>query len=179
MGIPPTKSTVSVAEYLETEKTRTVRHEFIGGHIHAMAGASDRHHRIRANSFKMLDNAVQFGECEAFITDMKLKVDEETVYYPDVFVACDGNPESPYYRVKPRLIIEVVSPSTRQIDRREKFKVYREIESLQEYVIVEQDKMQVEIHSRQPNGTWLTSFFTDTEREYDMEFQSVNLLTSI
>ncbi len=179
MGLPKLKTKITVDEYLEGEKVSTVKHEFISGEVYATAGASDKHHRICANVFTALDAHLREGSCEAFITDMKLRVNPDTFYYPDVFVACDENPESPYYRERPVLIVEVTSPSTRQIDRREKLRLYQEMPSVQEYVVVEQEKMHIELHRRQPNGGWITYFYDRSDRDEDIEFQSVGLKINI
>lgn len=179
MGLAKLKTKTSVAAYFEGEKISQVKHEFVDGEVYAMAGASDKHHRISANLFKILDSHLEDSKCEPFITDLKLKVNESTFYYPDVFVACDEKPESSYYRSSPVLIIEVVSPSTRQIDRREKLHAYQQIPSVQEYMIVEQDKVHVELHRRQPNGNWITYFYNESERDDVIEFQSVGLETNI
>lgn len=173
------KTKISVADYLDSEMVSPVKHEFVDGEVYAMAGASDRHHRISANLFKLLDSHLEESKCEVFITDLKLKTNENTFYYPDVFVACDENPESAYHRSTPVLIIEVVSPSTRQIDRREKLHAYQQITSLQEYLVVEQDKMHIELHRRQPNGNWITHFYNESDRDITIEFQSVSLKTNV
>ena len=85
---------------------------------------------------------------------VKLKADAQTFYYPDVMVACDRKPESTYYREEPILIIEILSPTTERTDRNEKLIVYKNMPTLQEYVIVWQEKMHVEIHRRQTDGTF-------------------------
>lgn len=119
------------------------------------------------------------SEFEAFVTEIKLKVNEETFYYPDVFVASDKNPASPFYREHPILIIEVSSPSTRQIDRREKLRAYQQMADVQEYAVIEQDKLHIELHRRQPNGNWITYFYNDNDLDVDIEFQSVGLKTNL
>jgi Uma2 family endonuclease len=173
MGLAKLKTKISIEDYLEGEKISEIKHEFINGEVYAMAGASEKHHRICANLFIKLDSHLESSSCNAFITDMKLKTDEATFYYPDVFVSCDKHPESEFYREEPILIIEVVSPSTRQTDRREKLRAYQQIPSVHEYAIVEQDKILVEIHRRQPNGSWITYFFNDNDEEFT--FESVDL----
>lgn len=179
MGVPKLKTKISVEEYLEGEMLSPVKHEFIGGEVYAMAGASDRHHRITVNIFSLLDSHMEDSECEVFVLDLKLKADEDTFYYPDVFVASDQNPVSEFYREEPVLVIEVASPSTRQIDRRERLKVYQSIPSVKEYVTVEQDKMHIELHRRQLNGTWITYFYNQNDRDEVIEFQSVGLKTGL
>src|SRR5215213_615477 len=105
------------------------------------------------------------------MTDMKLQADEATFYYPDVFVACDK--PDPYFRREPILIMEVLSPSTETIDRREKLKVYRQISTLQEYVIIAQDKIHVELYQKQSDGGWEKQIFTEAEEI--IELKSVDL----
>lgn len=172
MALAKLKTKINVDDYLEGEKVSRTKHEYLNGEVYAMAGASEKHHRICLNLIKKLDSHLENSACDAFITDMKLKVDESTFYYPDVFVACDKNPESEYYREEPILIIEVISPSTRQTDRREKLRAYQQIPSVQEYMIIEQEKIYIELHRRQPDGRWITYFFNDDE---DFTLESVNL----
>ena len=151
MGVPKLKTKISATEYLKDELVRQTRHEFVSGEVYAMAGANDRHHRIAANLFTKLDAHLIGSNCDAFITEIKVKVNEELFYYPDVFVACDKNPASAYYREHPVLVIEVASPSTRQTDRREKLRAYQQMADVLEYVLVEQDKLHIELHRRQPD----------------------------
>lgn len=175
MGLPKLKTKLSVEDYLEGEKTSQIRHEYVDGEVYQMAGASDRHHRISANIFISLDNHLENSDCEAFMFDMKFKVDKTTFYYPDVFVTCEENPESAFYREHPVLIIEVLSPSTQQTDKREKLRTYQQIPTVQEYIIVEQDKIKLEIHRRQPDGRWITYYYDESDRDEIIEFQSVGL----
>lgn len=175
MGLLKLKTKLSIEDYLEGEKESKFRHEYIDGEVYQMAGASDKHHRISLNLTKLLDNHLDDSECETFMTDMKFKVDKTTFYYPDVFVTCEGNPESAFYREKPILIIEVLSPSTRQTDKREKLRVYQQLSTVQEYVIVEQDKIKVEIHRRQTDGRWITYYYDKSDHDETIEFQSVEL----
>ena len=178
-ALPKPKSQITIDEYLLGEQESAIRHEFVAGDIFAMAGGSDRHNRISFNLASLLDRKLKGTDCEVFIADLKVKADNDTFYYPDVFVTCEQRPQSPYFREQPVLIIEVVSPSTRQIDRREKLKVYRLIPSLKEYVIVEQDRKHVEVHRREPDGNWTTYFFNELEQKAVVEFQSVDLSTEI
>jgi Uma2 family endonuclease len=172
MGLAKSKPYLLVEDYLAGENDGEVRQEYIYGEVYVMAGASDRHNRISFNFAKKIDAKLDpDGDCQVFMTDMKLQADEATFYYPDVFVACDK--PDPYFRREPLLIIEVISPSTETIDRREKLKVYRQISTLQEYVIAAQDKMLVECYQKQPDGGWGKQIFTEPEDV--LEFKSVNL----
>jgi Uma2 family endonuclease len=177
MGLPKLKTKISVEAYLEGEKISPVRHEYIEGEVYAMAGTSDNHARITGNLFVALSNRLRDSNGEPFATGIKVRVTGNVYYYPDVLVSCEENPESPYFRNAPILIVEVTSPSTANIDRREKLLFYQQMPSVQEYAVIDQHRMNVELHRRQPNGTWITYFFDADDDE--IEFQAVGLTLSI
>lgn len=177
MGLLKLKTKTSVEDYLETEKLSPVRREFVVGEIYAMAGASDNHNRIVRNFINSLSRIPDDSPCETFFGDIKVRVTKNVYYYPDVLVSCEKDPENPYFRNAPILIIEVTSPSTEHIDRREKLIFYQQIPSVQEYVVVAQDKINVEVHRRQPNGGWITYYFNHEDKE--IEFQSVGLTVAL
>lgn len=116
-------------------------------------------------------------DCETYFEGVKLRANRSTFYYPDVLVTCETEKEDDDYVIKfPCLIVEVLSPSTASIDKREKLIAYKMIESLREYAIVRQEEMRLELHRRSEDG-WLTFFFTQPEDE--VEFSSVNCLTTV
>ncbi len=168
---------ISVSEYLEGENISLVKHEYLDGVVYAMAGASDRHNRIAGNFYNLLDNHLADDPCEPFISDMKVQASESTFYYPDVMVACDGNNADPYYRKQPRLIIEVTSPSTENIDRSEKLLAYKQIKSLKEYVLVSQDSVRIDVYRRMRGERWQLEILTDAKEELHLE--SINLKLSL
>ena len=170
MGVAKLKTKISVEEYLEGEKISPVKHEYVYGEVYAMAGTSDNHNRIVRNLVTALSNHLRDSPCEPFFGDIKVRVSPNVYYYPDVLVSCEENPENPYL-----LIVEVISPSTREIDRREKLLFYQQMPSVREYVIVEQETMLVEIHRRRPDGRWITYFFNNDDRDERIEFESVEL----
>lgn len=98
-------------------------------------------------------------------------------YYPDILVSCEENPEDAHFSNEPILIVEVTSDSTREIDRREKRAAYLQMPGVHEYVIIEQKKMLVEIHRRQPDGRWLTHLYNRPEEEF--EFVSIDLKMTV
>ncbi len=151
---PTQRWSLSAEEYLELEKTATVKHEYVGGEIHAMVGASRRHNRISGNIFRKLADAAEGGPCRVYISGMKLQV-EDVFYYPDVMVACGDVPEDEYLENEPCVAVEVTSPGTETIDRREKLAKYQGIPSLQAYVIVAQDRPWVSHYQRDESGIWL------------------------
>jgi len=120
-----------------------------------------------------LNDHLNGGPCEVFIADMKVIVDPAVYYYTDVVVTCDPPGGDPYMRIQPRLLIEVVSPSTERTDRHEKAFAYRRVPSLQEYVLVLQDRMQVEVYRRQSGDEWTREIFTQPEEL--VHFASVGL----
>lgn len=175
MGLAKRKERISVEDYLAGENDGETRHEYLYGEVYAMAGASDRHNQICGNIFVKVFTKVGDSKCRAFMNDMKLQADDATFYYPDIFVACD-NPDR-YFRRAPILIVEVLSASTERADKHEKLRVYQQIETLREYVIVAQDKMRVEIHRRLADGDWSKEVFNESNEAFDL--QSVELTFNV
>lgn len=140
----------SVPDYLKSEEVSEVRHEYVGGDLYAMAGASEEHNFISLNIAAAIRAHLRGKPCKVFIHDMKAHVFANLTlfYYPDVMVVCDPDDEDRYYKTKPRIIVEVVSDSTRNTDTREKLITFIQLPSLEEYVLVEQDKMEVTVHRR-------------------------------
>lgn len=173
MGLAKLKTKISVEEYLAGEKISPVRYEYVYGEVYAMAGTSDNHNRIVGNLYAASLNHLRNSRCEPFMGDIKVRVSPHVYYYPDVLVSCEENPESPYFRNEPILIVEVLSTSTQEIDRREKLLFYQQMPSVQEYVVIEQQKKLIEIHRRQPDGRWITYYFD----QYDetVGFQSIEM----
>jgi Uma2 family endonuclease len=140
-----------VEEYLQHELAGDIRHEYIGGHIYAMVGASDARNLIAMNLGSVLHNHLRGGPCQVFMSDMKLRLriaGETVFYYPDLMVACRADDRARYWRDHPCLLVEVLSEATARTDRREKLLAYREIDSLEEYLLVEQDLASVTLHAR-------------------------------
>lgn len=151
-SVPP-KVKWSVSDYLEAERKSEVRHEYIGGDLYAMAGASEEHNIISLNIAAAIRAHLRGKPCKVFIHDMKAKVFAQLTlfYYPDIMVACDPDDDDRYFKSKPKVIVEVVSDSTRNTDEREKLLTFMQLPSLEEYVLVEQDQMKVTIHRRAVN----------------------------
>ena len=146
---------ISPDEYLEGERSAEVRHEYVDGHVYAMAGASDDHNRIAGNIFAELRERLRGHRCEPFINDMKVKIPPafaDVYYYPDVLVACDPTDNARYFRERPTVLIEVLSPETERTDRREKAIAYRQIPTVEAYVLVEQERMAATILRRTEPG---------------------------
>lgn len=154
MGAHAEPQLLSVEEYLERERSSAVRHEYLAGRLFAMAGTSDVHNTIALNVAAELRAQLRGGPCRVFISDMKLRIaTADTFYYPDVFVTCDPADGERYFKERPRVIFEVLSPGTEATDRREKHLVYGQLESLRDYVLVSQDAQEVEHFRRQSANT--------------------------
>ncbi len=151
MNIQAKNAFLSVEDYFAGEQCAESRHEYINGTVHAMGGASAVHNLISGNLFAALRVAARSTPCQVFIADMKVFLSiggEDIYYYPDVLVSCDPEDRQKYFRSSPCLVIEVLSPATERIDRREKFLAYTSLDSLQEYILVAQDQQLVTLFRR-------------------------------
>ena len=162
MGVPAERTRrYTVEEYLRLEKDSTEKHEYRDGEIVAMAGGTYEHSLITANVVGELRTRLKGKPCRALESNLRVRFGRSLLYsYPDATVLC-GAPEfdphdpSRMTVLNPRLVVEVLSPSTEAFDRGEKFDRYRQIESLQEYLRGVQDRADVQTFFRQPDGTWL------------------------
>ena len=162
MSSAATQSYLTPEEYLALERKATTKSEYINGQIYAMSGASREHNLITMNISNRL--YIQFIEraCEVYASDMRVKVSPTGAYtYPDVVVVCD----EPRFEdtsfdslLNPTVLVEVLSPSTEAYDRGEKFAYYRQLDSLQEYILVSQNCVRVEHYLRQGEQWLLTEF---------------------
>jgi len=153
----PSYSYISSEDYLQGEQSSPIKHEYRDGEVYAMAGASNTHVIISLNLASMLRNKLRGSGCQAYISDTKAQIESINVYYyPDVIVSCDQRDRAfDNFLRYPCLIIEVLSPSTEAFDRGDKFADYRQLESLQEYVLVSQTRKNVECFRRNSEGQWV------------------------
>ncbi len=162
-------------EYLDYEAGSRIRHEYLAGDLFAMSGVTRRHNRIASRLCRAFEDHLKGGPCEVYISDVMvhLRVSrDEYVYYPDVMVVCDrGRPEERFV-TDPKLIVEVLSPSTEHVDRGEKRYNYRWIATLEEYVVVAQDTPQVTVYRREEK--W-QPIVLDTP-EATVELRSIGLM---
>jgi Uma2 family endonuclease len=136
--------------YLSDENVQFQRHEFVAGFVYAMAGASEGHADIKLNIAAWLKSRVPKG-CRVFDGDLKLRIEAGSsvhFYYPDIFVSCGPRDRTQLFRTDATLVIEILSPTTQRTDRGEKSTVYGNVPSLEEYVLVSQDRAQVEVRRR-------------------------------
>lgn len=151
------KSHFSVEEYLQWQSENPEKYEYYKGEMFALAGAGIQHNIITVNLLTELSRALKGGPCRPFNSDQRIHIPENTLYtYPDVSVVCgeivslaDDNSI-----INPVLLAEVLSGSTKNYDRGEKFKLYREIQTLKEYVLVDSQSLAIEIFRLNPNHRW-------------------------
>ena len=170
------KRRLTAAEYLAIESTSEIRHEFLDGEMFAMSGGSLWHNLIKDNFARAVANRLSGGTCRVVTSDQRLKVDATGLYtYPDVLVFC-GPPVMEdgvhHTLTNASLVAEVLSNSTEKYDRGIKFSHYRRLDTLQEYLLIAQDRFSVEVFQRQDAGSssagsdaWLLSAAAEREAE--------------
>ena len=144
----------------ENDRESGVKYEYSNGLVYAMAGASRNHNQVAMNFAGLLFIQLRGGKCRVSQSDMKVAINKEEeryFYYPDVQVSCEEE-DNKYYNTSPCLIVEVLSDSTARIDRNEKLIAYRQLPSLQEYVLCSQDFPAIEVYRR--NNDWQVERFT-------------------
>jgi Uma2 family endonuclease len=142
---------MTLEAYFEFEDQSPIRHEYVNGVLYAMTGPSLKHNLISQRLCQAFSERVRGGPCETFICEVKLLLKtavDEVVYYPDVIVDCRPNDREEYCVRNPKLVVEVLSPSTRRIDQTEKLLRYQSIDSIEEYVLVEQHRYGVTVRRR-------------------------------
>jgi len=147
---------VSIEEYLAFERSSQEKHEYYKGEVFAMSGAGRRHNIIFTNLLTSLGNLLKGKSCFPFGSDMRLHIPQNTLFtYPDISIYCGdlGNLDEDN-ATNPTVIIEILSPSTRDYDRGGKFKLYREIPTLQEYILVDTDDILVEVFRINQTNHW-------------------------
>jgi Uma2 family endonuclease len=159
----PLSPRLTVEDYLVGEQASQIRHEYVDGAVFAMGGASDRHNLLAGNLHTALNNRLP-EHCQVFMSDMKVRVrtaEQEAFYYPDVLVSCDPSDRQRYFRERPVLVAEVLSPSTERVDLFEKLFLYQRIDCLQEYLVIAQDFREVRILRR--TARWNPLLVTEGE----------------
>jgi Uma2 family endonuclease len=157
----PSRRRYTLAEYLEFEERAPWKHEFHDGEILAMSGSSPEHALITVNALASIHAKLAGKPCRVYSSDLKIAVGPNAdVQYPDGSVVCgplEFHPGDPKQRlvVNPRVIIEVLSPTTEGYDRGEKFMLYRTLPSFEEYVLISQSRPLIEVYFRQPDGRFL------------------------
>ncbi len=151
---------LSIDEYLQLELESFTRHEYIAGQVYPILGETTITKIISENIFTRLRTHLHDTNFRVFSSNMKLKIEPLNIfYYPDICVICNEHDRGKYFKTKPCLIVEVISPITERIDRNEKLINYRRIDSLQEYVLVYQSQVKVEVYRKDNQNNWCLEVF--------------------
>jgi Uma2 family endonuclease len=146
---------VTIGEYLAGEETGDVKHEYIGGTVHAMAGGTNRHNDISVSAVISLGAQLRGKSCKPCNSDVKIRIelaDHTRFYYPDAMVVCSPNPGTDHFQDLPAIILEVLSDSTRRTDLGEKRDAYLSIPSLKVLLFAESDSPSVLVYRRKAGG---------------------------
>jgi Uma2 family endonuclease len=148
---------MSPEEYLEAERAAEFRSEYVDGEVFAMSGGSRTHASLISRVAHELETALEDSPCTVTVAELRLQVTSGRAYlYPDLMVACGEDPDDPTDMItNPSVVVEVLSPSTERWNRVGKFALYRQVESVREYVLVSQDEMRVEWYTRRDDEEWV------------------------
>jgi Uma2 family endonuclease len=176
------KQKMSIAEYLEMENSSLEKHEYYKGEVFAMAGAKVSHNIIASNLLIALGQTLKGKPCRPFNSDLRIHVEKNTLFtYPDISIICGDiitlNNDD-YNVLNPSVIIEVLSNSTKNYDRGEKFKLYRDILTLKEYILVDSESVNVEAFRLNINNHWELEEYGKDFELLQIHFINTSLLLS-
>ncbi len=163
MALTKLKPRLSVQEYLAWEAENEIKHEYIDGEVFAMSGGTSKHSRVAANAIAAIVRKLSDSICFVHTSDMRVKVAADRYVYPDLSVVCGEEQfedKSETSLLNPILVVEVTSPSSIERDRFAKRDFYREVPSIQAYLVIDQHRVCAELYSRADVG-WLLQVFTD------------------
>ncbi len=169
-------------EYLAWEETQQIKHEYLNGEVFAMTGGTVNHGQIAINFATILRNHLSFGKCRVLSSDVKVEIQSSREFiYPDISVTCDDRDKTATKFIShPCLIVEVLSPITEGYDRGGKFNLYRRSESLRDYVLVNADKIEIDLYCKNEYGKWeIINYEPRSESGNLVELKSINLTFAI
>lgn len=151
--IQPSHRLITPEEYLALEEKSRDKHEYWFGEMYMMAGATRRHNVISGNTYVAFREKLAKKACQVYVADVRLRIQKDDAYtYPDIMVVCGKTELDPRQQdtiMNPKVIVEVLSASTQEYDRNEKFKMYRSIPSLEHYLMIEQTQPYIESYRRE------------------------------
>ncbi|MBX3242340.1 MAG: Uma2 family endonuclease [Chitinophagaceae bacterium] len=172
------KQKFTIEEYLSMEEAATEKSEYYRGEIFAMSGAKLPHNTISVNLLIELGNKLKGKQCKPYGSDQRIHIEANTLFtYPDISIVCGETKtlnNDNWNVLNPAVIIEVLSPSTKNYDRGEKFKLYRDIPTLKEYILVDSESLHIEIFRLNEAHRWELEEYDSPE-----EVLYINPLTSI
>lgn len=156
---------MTIDEYLGSEDLQSFRREYVDGRVFAMSGATAAHNAICINLSSVLHSHLRGTGCRVFANDMKVKIESlNSFYYPDIIVTCEPFSAKAVFTAAPVLIVEILSPSTKHIDLREKVIAYKQISTLKEYLIISQNRQRVEMFHKTGDDHWHVTVVEGNER---------------
>lgn len=173
MALQKVPERIGVEDYLKGERLSDIKHQLIDGEVYAMAGASENHNLLALNIASELRSHLKGKPCRTFMADMKVRVMDD-FFYPDVMVVCEADNEDEYYKKSPVIIVEVLSKTTRKFDQTSKRLRCQTIPTLQEYVLIEQDKGEIQVFCRDQNWQSFYYYLGDT-----IHFRSLDISLSV
>jgi Uma2 family endonuclease len=181
MGLPELIY-ISKNDYLEAERLALDKHEYYKGEVFAMSGASIAHNKIAINCTLEIGNKLKGKNCQPFGSDLRIHIPKNTLFtYPDISIIC-GEIETVEDKfdtvINPSVIIEILSASTRNYDKGEKFTLYREIDSLQEYILIDSERIMVEKFIRNSDNSWQLTEYKAIEQSFNITTVSIEMQLS-
>lgn len=175
VGYALKKQPMTAAEFLAWDATQTIKREFVRGEVFAMAGGEDRNDTVAGNIYVALRQHLRGSPCRAYGSDVKLRVEAaDCFFYPDVMVTCSAaDLQDRLIKREPNLVVEVLSPSTAAYDRGDKFASYRQVPSLQEYLLVDVDSRRCDLFRKRDDGLWVLH---PSNAEEPVQLASVDLV---
>jgi len=176
------KEKISIEAYLEMENASIEKHEYYKGEVFAMSGAKVSHNTISGNLFVTLSNKLKGKKCKPYNSDQRIHIQSNTLFtYPDISIICGeiltlNNDQ--YNVLNPSAIIEVLSKSTKNYDRGEKFKLYREIPALQEYILADSESIHIEVFRLNKNKHWELEEYNSLEDRIHIKVIDEKILIS-
>jgi len=168
---------LSLQAYFEWENAQPERHEFYRGEVFAMTGGRRSHGRVTANLVMLLGLQLKGTPCQVFSESMKVQIADDTILYPDVFVTCDRQDlQTEMIFRAPKLVIEVLSPSTQSYDRSQKFALYRRLPNLEEYLLIDPETRRAEVFRINSEGLFVLYDMSEAEI---LELASINCKMSM
>lgn len=176
------KQKFTIQEYLEIEETALEKHEYYKGEIFAMSGSKVPHNAIAGNLYANLHSKLRGKKCKPYNSDQRIHIEANSLFtYPDISIVCGEiitlNNDN-WNVLNPTVIIEVLSPSTKNYDRGEKFKLYRDIPTLKEYILVDSESIHIEIFRLNENNHWELEEYNQTDEYLKVKAVNENILIS-
>lgn len=169
----------TIEEYLEMEEASQERHEYYQGEIFAMSGPKVPHGIISGNTFLALGTKLKGKSCRPFNGEQRIHIEKNSLFtYPDISIVC-GDVETrnndDWNILNPTVIIEILSPSTRDYDRGQKFKLYRDVPSLKEYILIDSEFINVEVFFLNDENHWELREYKSIENSFILKSVQVQL----